>query len=127
MMKTFLRSVVVAFAVVCSGCSVEGTLSPDEIREHQIGQPPADYQSDIETWFQGVLKDPDSARYTFVAGPVAGKMMGTNEYKYGWLYTVHVNAKNSYGGYTGQERYDLVLNSDGKVLAFFAYPQGIGL
>jgi hypothetical protein len=54
-------------------------------------------------------------------------MMGTNEYKYGWLYTVHVNAKNSYGGYTGQERYDLVLNSDGKVLAFFAYPQGIGL
>lgn len=54
----------------------------------------------VVQYFDGSLKDPDSARYTFLA-PTMGSLVNGNLRQFGWFMCGTVNAKNSYGGYTG--------------------------
>lgn len=57
-----------------------------------------------------ILKDPESARYTFQPtfkgysqdGSMSDSSGGV---RYGYVAPVLVNAKNSYGGYTGNQQY----------------------
>lgn len=56
------------------------------------------------------LKDPESARYTFqptFKGYSQDGSLATNGGRvlYGYVAPVLVNAKNSYGGYTGNHQY----------------------
>jgi len=63
---------------------------------------------------EGVLKDPYSAHYTFV--PLGktwwrvGLLFGGKKYV-GYGVNIFVNAKNSYGGYTGDEEYGFVIRN----------------
>lgn len=65
----------------------------------------------IRAYFDKALKDPESARYE-IGKPVKGyygktlsNLAGPRDIKYGWLVPAGVNAKNSYGGYTGTHLY----------------------
>lgn len=49
------------------------------------------------------LKDPDSAKYEFIGQPKQTWHGDSTRY-YGWGICVDINAKNSYGGYTGAQR-----------------------
>ena len=50
------------------------------------------------------LKDPESAIYAFSPTPKKDWFRGTgNMVRYAWKITYTVNAKNSYGGYTGSK------------------------
>lgn len=60
------------------------------------------------------LKDPDSAQFRngdLRKGWVRDGLLRGGAYHFGWIYSVDVNAKNSFGGYVGyQKHYILIQN-----------------
>jgi hypothetical protein len=92
--------------------------SDAELSTADFGLPPAEnWREQIQSAMSGVLKDPESARYTFVApdkawvplyyvekrlDPDGGIHVG---HAYGWRVDFTVNARNAYGGYVGRESY----------------------
>jgi hypothetical protein len=98
--------------VLLSGCFAR----PDPGAHY--GELPSDYQTQAVAYFQDVLKDPDSAKYQFGTPRRAygnnGLVYGGNVAFTGWAVPVAINAKNSFGGYTGFEPF-LVIFVDGRV------------
>lgn len=76
--------------------------------------PSADYAREAATrYLRKVLKDSESARYewgSIESGTWRGmfERFGTP----GWIFSVEVNAKNSYGGYTGFKGWRFVFRSN---------------
>lgn len=76
------------------------------------GSPPKNYKKLIRDYMSKQLKDPDSAKYSNFSIPrkehiihKTGRYITENDVYYGYSACVQVNAKNSYGGYTGNEPY----------------------
>lgn len=69
---------------------------------------------------RAALKDPESARVTDVVRTGAGNHyhLATGRVVTGSQYTLKVNAKNSYGGYTGVKMWSCVLTLDESKLLF---------
>jgi len=85
--------------------------------EADYGAYPADYESIIKSHMETKLKDPESARYGEFSKPRKEHIItnvGAQEAAYGYSVCVPVNAKNSYGGYTGSHQYWFFLR-DGKI------------
>lgn len=84
--------------------------------------PPADvWHRNVKAWFDNTLKDPESAQYK-MGCPVKGYMQravfdGPGMEFVGYMALVEVNAKNSYGGYTGYESYFAFLQQDGRIFS----------
>lgn len=57
------------------------------------------------------MKDPESAKFKFSLPPVAGVLNGWTITHSGYFLCGEVNARNSYGGYTGDKLF-LVIFSD---------------
>ena len=68
------------------------------------------------------LKDPYSARYQFTKCEKNHFKRGDNYY-YGYHIGGTVNSKNSYGGYVGQTRFDMIIQ-DNNVIAQCMAKQG---
>jgi hypothetical protein len=64
---------------------------------------PPDYRAQIDADFVRTLKDPDSRRVVFQSTPGGSLVCGT------------INAKNSYGGYTGPQRFAAYFTPQGAV------------
>lgn len=81
------------------------------------GPMPAKYQATIKTAMSGVLKDPYSAKYTFVkpARVSCTPNLFFNEQFNLWKVGATVNSKNSFGAYTGAKPYRFWL-SKGQVV-----------
>lgn len=72
------------------------------------GSYPNDYELLIKRYFSKNLKDPESARYSDFSKPIKRHFIRDENAKdvvYGYSVCVSVNAKNSYGGYTGVHDY----------------------
>lgn len=70
----------------------------------------ADAEQLIRAELHSYLKDPESAQLRLTRGPVLTRVdAGEGAYS-GWLVCADVNAKNSYGGYIGFERYLFVID-----------------
>lgn len=81
--------------------------SPEELAAAKAMPAPAS-QADAENaareYFNDVLKDPSSAVYKF-RQPISGIVRAYDHTYRGWFMCGDVNAKNSYGGYTGFSRF----------------------
>jgi len=81
-----------------------------------FGPPPQNYEQAIKDYFEVILKDPESARHRFGTPQKAyaneGLAYGGDVSWYGWLVDVDVNAKNSFGGYTGGKPYMVFFKGD---------------
>ena len=68
--------------------------------------PPANYPQIVKSAIGSQLKDADSAQYD-IAEPAKGyvKGNGIQATTYGYLVAADVNARNSFGGYTGGKRW----------------------
>lgn len=73
----------------------------------------------VQTGTRSSLKDPDSARF--------GKMVAGTNSKGEVIVCLMVNAKNSYGGYTGEKPYFGMLFRDKKPTKFVVVPDTSGL
>ena len=109
MRKVLLAALVVASSITMVGCAPKPP-SQVAISSANYGTLPNDYQQKIKNHMASILKDPESARYAFEPpfkgysqdgslAPTSGGVM------YGQIVGVQVNAKNSYGGYTGNQLY----------------------
>lgn len=86
---------------ILSGCA---TIAGGDLNTpNDVGPVPPDYRVRTETLIRSTLKDPYSAMID-VGEPRDGFCAATPFTKFwGWAVPVSVNAKNSYGGYTGVE------------------------
>ena len=101
-------------AVVLSACASafsplpEGSIFPP---------PPANADAMVKVHFESILKDPDSARYKvsppYKAFANYSLVEGGGLRWKGYAVDVQVNAKNSYGGYTGFKPYIVLINENG--------------
>lgn len=96
-------------------------------------KPDSTHQAQMESIMAPILKDPDSAKYWF-AEPQTGWLpryhfdtrdQGQPHLRgqvFGWIVNFTVNAKNSYGGYTGDEAY-FGFFQDGKLRGILRHGQ----
>ena len=99
-----------ASTTLLSGCSITPTTANASITAAaDYGAYPDNYEALVKSHFHGILKDPYSAQYRFSkpykaylrSAPIAGG----HPTIYGYIVDTRINAKNSYGGYTGEKLY----------------------
>lgn len=105
---------------ICAGCATSGPnagfQSPPQDADFGV-IPKVD--DDVKAHFAMILKDPASAQ--FRKGHLGkaycnkGIAWGGNVVWYGYAANVYVNAKNSFGGYTGFKPYTVIWNKDGSI------------
>lgn len=110
----YLLSFLSALAV--SACA---TLpSPVEIESAEIGPYPSNYEALVKAFYAVQLKDPESAMYRGFTQPkrmaIGDRINGA---KIGYLVCATVNARNSFGGYTGYKT-DAFLIRDEKLVQY---------
>lgn len=100
-MKSRLTLLVVAASLIA--CSTPQPTAAD-LALADYGPYPDKYQLKIANYLRSTLKDPDSAKLTEPLAP-AKTYAGLSQPVYGWGTCIGVNAKNSFGGYTGSNMY----------------------
>lgn len=110
MRKILLASLIGLSVVTMAGCATQKPPSQAEISTANYGELPKNYKEQITNSLSSRLKDPYTAQFTFLP-PFKGYSQdgpwspsGGKSY-FGWVAPVLVNAKNSYGGYTGNQKY----------------------
>jgi hypothetical protein len=114
------RIMVIALVALLTGCAAHKP-SGTELDSADYGAYPNDYKHTIDILLRAKLKDPDSAKITFLTEPRKG-WEGRQSIKYGWAVCVGVNARNSDGGYSGDKIYYFLLR--GETLASSIFPTG---
>ncbi len=107
-----MNSLRVVFLFVSLVFSVASASAPSvtEQRNADYGPYPDDYQQIIKNFYGGIMKDPYSIRYENITEPRKGWVSGAfSSTKYGYLVCVTLNAKNSYGAYTGAQTDGLII------------------
>lgn len=105
-----------AVCAVVLGLSVGGCVtapSQEVLATLDYGPAPQDPDSIVKAYLQPLLKDPESLRlrregapYEFWHRVFGGKL------EHGWRVCYYVNARNSYGGYTGELLYFFLIRND---------------
>ncbi|WP_336803624.1 hypothetical protein [Erwinia aphidicola] len=110
MMRFFVSLVV---SVMLAGCSTGPKLtdfpqapSQNQIASANYGEIPANYKEQIVKYASSKLLDPYSAKIE-IGTPYKAysqdNVAGGGLVRFGWAVPVMINAKNSYGGYTGYQ------------------------
>ena len=115
MFKQFALAAMVTATLAVSGCS-SSPVSQTTIANGDYGAYPDNYQETVKEYFQRNLKDPLSAQYRF-GTPYKGYLRdapiaGGNPNVFGYVVECGVNAKNSYGGYTGEKYYRMFVKDN---------------
>lgn len=111
-MSKQLVAMVFTVAILLAGCASKPT--PQDLASADYGTYPSDYEEIVKKYMDMRLKDPDSARYEFINSPKTGWNSWGGR-KYGYIVCALVNAKNSYGGYTGSQIYYFMIKN-GRVI-----------
>ena len=103
-----MNKALIATVLLCltSACGVTtNKVSPELIVSANYGTYPDNYEALVKDYHGRKLKDPFSAQYQVLA-PIEGytrkaPIAGGEPNSFGYMVLASVNAKNSYGGYTG--------------------------
>jgi len=98
-----------------AGCAFRPT--HEELRNADYGRYPLEYERIIETRMFEILKDPSSAQYKFLGTPERA-WLGVGGRQFGYAVCVYINAKNSFGGYTGP-RLNYFMIRNGSIIRHF--------
>jgi hypothetical protein len=102
-------------AIALSGCASGPPTAPNggALSDSDYGEPPNNVDDLIAAYLRDKLKDPYSAQIERVAGPgrtyQKASLLGPSTY--GWGICFRVNAKNSFGGYTGFRTHVIVFRN----------------
>lgn len=114
MKKAFL----ILFIVVLAGCTSPPTKEELSIADYGSPVSQEEGQAIVMSFFGAYLKDPDSALYKFSKinkGYYKEGVLDGGKLYTGYACVVWVNAKNSFGGYTGYKTYNVVIKN-GRVI-----------
>jgi hypothetical protein len=96
MKKTIIYMVIMTGLL--AGCAIKP--SREELAKADYGTYPTNYEESIKAYMSHMLKDPYSAQYEFINRPKPG-WHGLGGSNFGYVVCTYINAKNSFGGYTG--------------------------
>ncbi len=108
-MKRFLLPIIAVFFV--SACAPtpqvrqENPMDEIDFSKADYGNYPDNYKTLIEIATKDTLKDPDSAKFSDWFSPKKEVMFDGGKPLFGYSVCFNLNAKNSYGGYTGKQAY----------------------
>lgn len=104
-----------------AGCAAQATTASDrpvaetvDTANADYGQYPSNFEELVKQWGAANLKDPDSARYTRISKPRKEYLVANLKPAFGYSVCATINAKNSYGGYSGNQTYWFMIR-DGKI------------
>jgi hypothetical protein len=100
MMKTVMK-VMMAGAMLASVTACTIAPPADALASADYGPYPANYLDVIAAYHEGALKDPSSAQVKVITEPRKSWTVANYKTVYGYRACLMVNAKNSFGGYTG--------------------------
>ncbi len=112
-LKIFIAATL---ALLLNGCAAP---SAEDLAKADYGSYPSNYEQIIKRHLDMVLKDPESAKVTFLKGPYTG-WSGLGGRKFGYIVCADVNAKNSYGGYTGGKLSYFMIKNDAVIQYMFS-------
>lgn len=125
-MKALIKvSVLLLMISAISGCGVAYNVNRNSLlksaTESDYGPPPPPNHQDLEAQaIRARLKDPESARFEFGVGEIRRDAIQSGFASptpiLVWRTVVQVNAKNSYGGYTGFQPWHFAW-SNGRIIA----------
>lgn len=114
--------------LLCLFMLLTGCMGPTQadIKGAYYGTYPENYKEIVMSYASRQLKDPDSATYTFMGAPqkghvyiwrgLVGGLLTGHVLEFGYKGDVGINAKNSYGGYTGMQRHYYIIRDNQVVL-----------
>jgi hypothetical protein len=117
----------VAFlSILLTGCATAPTAQ--ELASIDYGSYPTDHKKSVERYLDSTLKDPDSKRIEWLRGPQTmwskgGALAGVGM-SAGYAVCAYVNAKNSFGGYTGAKLSWFLIKNDRVIQAFISTSRG---
>ena len=117
-MRVVVISTSILIPIVLLGCA---NLSPDQKTELDHLPPPTGYQEKTKAIVDPELRDPYTAHYRFTEPRKAYFTNGFDVSKglgvagVGYLEIVYVNAKNGFGGYTGEQPMYFTISESGKI------------
>ena len=122
-MEYFKSLIALTIVLLLMGCSYGP--STKEMAAASYGERPVNYGKTIKEYMEVHLKDPESAQFK-VSEPATGWWQDTvfGKKHYGWRILVLVNAKNSFGAFTGFQPYYFCYE-DGK-LHYIITPEIMG-
>lgn len=94
---------------------------PDQATQSaaDYGSYPENYRALVTSYLQDTLKDPESARVEYLTVPQKDyRIVQHRQPVYGYALCLTVNAKNSFGGYTGKQL-ALVHIRNGSIVTFW--------
>lgn len=100
-----MKKLIIIFLTAIFILSIAGCVTPiteQDISTAKVEQLPDNYKEGIKLFMETRLKDPDSAKYIF-HNPKKG--YHREDRIISMIVPVEINAKNSYGGYTGYKAY----------------------
>ncbi|MBD1229394.1 hypothetical protein [Xenorhabdus griffiniae] len=104
---------VVFSSISLVGCSMNTAVKQSEpslistidFSRADYGVRPSNYERVVKDYFETVLVDPESAKFSGWTEPKQEVMIKDHLPVFGYSLCVNINAKNSYGGYTGNHLY----------------------
>lgn len=124
-----LRLMTLALTLLITAGCASGP-SQEQITNANYGSAPdqAAVEQAAKSFFTMHLKDASSAQYQFAPaykGWVSTNRLEGSKLVAGYILDALVNAKNSFGGYTGWQKYQFVFNNGKIVRAASISPQGV--
>jgi len=116
----YSAALTLIFALSLSSCASMNNFQPSqaELEKENFGTNgcPDDYKEQIKKSMSRILKDPSSAKYQFSNCKKGRLFVGwlNGGSMYGYLAKALINAKNSFGGYTGNSKYYFIFQN-GKI------------
>lgn len=118
------KIVAVAMTLGLAACATPGPYQPTA---EEAGPPPSDVQASLERWMQANLFDPYSAKVEYVSEPRPGAVwtgLVNQGHVPAWYVCTAINARNSFGGYTGLKRRALFFDDNDIVVVIDAPADG---
>ena len=130
MRKALLNLVFLGAAMALAGCAAQPTA--EQIAALNYGPPISQEWAEAQAKeaISSRLKDPYTAQFQFgqvYQGYVTGSAIEGHKLSPGYLLDVHVNARNSYGGYTGYKPYKFLFFNGKLVGSWQISKQGLML
>jgi hypothetical protein len=105
-------------SALLAGCASMPNAAENAAADH--GPYPGNYEGIVHTWISKTFFDPHSIQDLAIEKPTKGwrtgaPILGEKAAYYGWEVLVSVNGKNRFGGYTGLQKYDLIIR-DGVII-----------
>ena len=122
-MINFISALSLVACLLFAGCATSPIQS---LPVGDCGPVPKNADVIARAYILSSLKDPDSAQFrngVLRKGWVRDGLLYGGAYRFGWIYSVDLNAKNSYGGYAGYEEQHIFIHNGSRsdVTAKFKY------